>query len=144
MVSLRFAMEIWGLTARMGEDYSSQFVADKISTNVNRYLGKNGSVMEVGCSTNGGFTYDIYVHFEFPPTTEHAIDALMNSCQGLEVMSLYLTNPFSKTSKVHKGVGMETLDMALKQIKDNQDQIKRTVTEGRDFACVYENAMYAV
>ena len=127
-------MEIWGLEAYFLEDIPSAEVARSVYGNVSSILGKRGLVKEVGVSIITHTTYFVYVQFDWPPDSIYAIEALQRAFDGFKVLRCDLMNPFSVQGKPVESVDMSRSEVALAQIKQNQQMFKQLATSGRDFA----------
>lgn len=142
--SLRFAMETWGLSAYLQNELPTAHVAEVVMRNIETKLGTRGTVHEIGCSYRDQSVYDIFIHFDFPPAPEVAIEVLGQAFEGLSILTLDLINPFSYSSSVVHDVSLDKLGNALKRIKQHQELIKKDVVSGAQFHRISNNSLYNV
>lgn len=130
---LLMGMEIWGIGAYLLDEHVTQYVAEKVFSNVDTCLSGIGAISEVGCSRKGQ-NYELYIKFSvIPSTAERIVRALAEAFNGLSALSGDLINPFTMSRGKQCSVPFKNADEALAQLRENMQQIQRNVTEGADF-----------
>ena len=153
---LQYAMEIWGIEAFFLTPTPCMQVAQKVKQKIEKSLGKNGTLQQVGVSilsknthsldyeSKFGSVYAIYVKFEVPPPAKVALQILSDCLSDLNILRADVMNPFSNGEDSTDDCDMKTVDTALKKLKQNQQNIKQRVTEGAEFALVENDSKFKV
>ena len=134
MFDLQLAMETYGLKVLLTEQPTTMQLASSVLDKINRSIGKDGMVLEVGCSMSpslqmGAFwEYAVYVQFSIPPEPQTAMILMGNAFAGLTLSRLELISPFTKPD-----TGLKDSSHALSVIRQNQMNIKQSVTDGAMF-----------
>ena len=130
---LQYAQEIWAMEASILGDPAPMAVGQNVLKCMNATLGKTGLIKELGVSIVREQTYYVYVHFDWPPPSKIAIEALSSAFAGLQLLSLELLNPFTMQGRPRDGIDQKFADFALIQIRNNQHEFVKTCASGRSF-----------
>lgn len=130
---LQYAQEIWAVEACILGAPTPMAVGQNVVKRMKETLGKNGLIKEIGVSITFRQTYYVYVHFDWPPTSKVAIEALSSAFAGLQLLSLDLLNPFTIQGKPRDDIEQKHADFALEQIRNNQHEFVKTCANGRSF-----------
>lgn len=130
---LQYAQEIWAVEACILGNPDTSAVCTNAVKHMRQALQKHGLIKEVGVSIIKEQTYYMYVHFDWPPLSKVAIEALSGAFAGLQLLSLDLMNPFTMQGKPRDGVEQKYADFALGQIRNNQHEFVQTCVSGRSF-----------
>ncbi len=135
---LHHALEVWGLELFMVDISPTLYVAQKMLDLLQVALShekQRGVVQEVGCSCLHQ-SYNLYIRFSVPPTPAVVIKIIGRAIHKFEVLSVHMVNPFTMSPSKEDSCDFKGIDAALAKIKQNESDIIRKVTEGREFSRV--------
>lgn len=144
---LHYTLHTWGIGLFLQIPLPTVYIARKVMDNVERAIASLKSkclVDSVGCSVVTVQAFEVYVHFDVPPEASMAIKILSRAYEGLDPLRVDLVNPFTMDESDKDKCPLKTADLALQTIRDNEAEIKKRVTSGREYSLVKNDPLHGL